>query len=172
VLALKDVGLLNIGNYKTVTAALEAVDLKGQSLKTRDTSAVQFVKREERLARREGYKVFEKYALILFDFDRAEVKDRNRVVVDRIGKRIREIPSATVKIVGHTDTIGKFEYNVALSKKRAETAFEQILAGGAAAKERVSFEGKGPVDPLFDNGLPEGRAFNRTVTVILEYEQK
>jgi outer membrane protein OmpA-like peptidoglycan-associated protein len=172
VLALKDVGLLTIGNYKTVTAALEAVDVKGQSLKARDTSAVQFVKRAERLARREGYKVFEKYALILFDFDRAEVKDRNRVVVDRIGKRIREIPSATVKIVGHTDTIGKFEYNVALSKKRAETAFEQILAGGAAAKERVSFEGKGPVGPLFDNGLPEGRAFNRTVTVILEYDQK
>jgi outer membrane protein OmpA-like peptidoglycan-associated protein/Mg-chelatase subunit ChlD len=172
VLALKDVGLLNIGSYKTVTAAMEAVDVKGQLLKARDTSTVQFVKREERLARREGYKVFEKYALILFDFDRAEIKDRNRVVVDRIGKRIREIPSATVKIVGHTDAIGKFEYNVALSKKRAETASEQILAGGAAANGRVSFEGKGPVDPLFDNGLPEGRAFNRTVTVILEYEQK
>ena len=171
-LALRDVGLLNIGNYKTVTAALEAVDSKGQSLRARDTSTVQFVKREERLARREGYKVVEKYALILFDFDRAEIKDRNRVVVDRIGRRIREVPSATVKIVGHTDTIGKLDYNVTLSKKRAETALEQILAGGVAAKDRVSFEGKGPVDPLFDNGLPEGRAFNRTVTVIMEYEQK
>lgn len=172
VLALKDVGLLNIGNYKTVAAALEAVDSKNQSLSARDTSSVQFVKREERLARREGYKVVEKYALILFDFDRAEIKDRNKVVVDRIGSRIREVPSATVKIVGHTDTIGKLDYNVALSKKRAETAFEQILAGGVAAKDRVFFEGKGSVDPLFDNGLPEGRAFNRTVTVILEYEQK
>jgi len=172
VLALKDVGLLNIGNYKTVTASLEAVGSNGQSLRVRDTSTVQFLKREERLARREGYKVVEKYALILFDFDRAEIKDRNKAVVDRIGSRIREVPSATVKIVGHTDTIGKFDYNVALSKKRAESAFELILAGGLAAKDRVSFEGKGSVDPLFDNGLPEGRAFNRTVTVILEYEQK
>jgi type VI secretion system protein ImpK len=82
------------------------------------------------------------------------------------------VPSATVKIVGHTDTIGKLDYNVALSKKRAETACNLILASGITAKERVAFEGKGPVDPLFDNGLPEGRAFNRTVTVILEYEQK
>jgi len=172
VLALKDVGLLNIGNYKTVAAALEALDSKGQPLSARDTTAVQLLKREERLARREGYKVVEKYALILFDFDRAEIKDRNRVVVDRIGKRIREVPSAKVKIVGHTDTIGKFDYNVALSKKRAETASEMIMAGGVAAKDRVSFEGKGPVEPLFDNGLPEGRACNRTVTVILEYEQK
>jgi len=93
-------------------------------------------------------------------------------VVDRIGSRIREVPSATVKIVGHTDAIGKPDYNMALSKKRAETAYEQVLAGRTLAKDRISYEGKGPVDPLFDNGLPEGRAFNRTVTVILEYEQK
>jgi outer membrane protein OmpA-like peptidoglycan-associated protein len=171
-LALKDVGLLNIGHYKTVAAVLEAADSKGRSLSARDAATVQFVKREERLARREGYKVVEKYALILFDFDRAEIKDRNRVVVDRIGRRIRETPSATVKIVGHTDTIGKFEYNLELSKKRAQAAFEQLLAGGGAAKERISSEGRGSVDPVFDNGLPEGRAFNRTVTVILEYEQR
>jgi type VI secretion system protein ImpK len=46
------------------------------------------------------------------------------------------------------------------------------MAGGAAVRERVSVEGKGPVEPIFDNGLPEGRAFNRTVTIILEYEQQ
>jgi outer membrane protein OmpA-like peptidoglycan-associated protein len=172
VLGLRDIGLQNIGNYKTVTAAIEAVDPNGRSLHARDTATVRLVKREERLARREGYKVIEKYALILFDFDRAEIKDRNRLVMDRIGSRIREVPSATVKIVGHTDTIGKYEYNVALSRKRAETASERVLAAGMAAKNRVAFEGKGPADPLFDNGLPEGRAFNRTVTVILEYEQK
>jgi len=171
VLGLKDIGLLNVGNYRTVTAAIEAVDPNDHSLRARDSATVRLVKREERLARREGYKVIEKYALILFDFDRAEIKDRNRLVMDRIGSRIREVPSATVQIVGHTDSIGKHDYNVALSKKRAETAHEQVLAAGIAAKNRVAFEGKGPADPLFDNGLPEGRAFNRTVTVFLEYEQ-
>lgn len=172
VLGLKDIGLLNIGNYQAVTAAIEAVDPKGLSLRAQDRATVRLVKREERLARREGYKVIEKYALILFDFDRAEIKDRNRLVMERIVSRIREVPTATVKIVGHTDTIGKYDYNVALSRKRAETAYEQILAAGLPAKDRVAFEGKGPADTLFDNALPEGRAFNRTVTVILEYEQK
>jgi outer membrane protein OmpA-like peptidoglycan-associated protein len=172
VLALKDVGLLSIGNYQTVSVVLEAADAKGPALRARGTSKVRLVKREERLARREGYKVIEKHALILFDFDRAEIKGPNRTVMDRIAKRIREMPSAKVTIVGHTDTLGRFDYNVALSKKRAETAYGQILAGGGADRNRVSFEGKGPADPLFDNGLPEGRALNRTVTVILEYEQK
>jgi OOP family OmpA-OmpF porin len=92
--------------------------------------------------------------------------------MERIAKRIREAPSATVTIVGHTDAIGRVDYNVALSRKRAEAAYEQILAGAAADRKRVSFEGKGPADPMFDNMLPEGRALNRTVTVILEYEQK
>jgi len=170
VLALKDVGLLNIGTYQSVSVVLDAEDAKGLSLNARDTCAVQFVKREERRVRREGYKVIERYALILFDFDRAEIKDRNRIVMDRIAKRIREVPSATVKIIGQTDTIGKMDYNMALSKKRAETAYAQIMAGGSAVRERVSFEGKGPVEPIFDNALPEGRTLNRTVTIILEYE--
>jgi outer membrane protein OmpA-like peptidoglycan-associated protein len=172
VLALKDVGLSNIGAYQTVSVVLEAADSRSQGLSARDSSKVQLVKREERLARREGYKVIEKHALILFDFDRAEIKGRNRTVTERIGKRIREAPAATVKIVGHTDTIGRFDYNLALSKKRAEAAYEQILSAASADRKRVSFEGKGPADPMFDNGLPEGRALNRTVTVILEYEQR
>jgi outer membrane protein OmpA-like peptidoglycan-associated protein len=172
ILNLKDLGLLNIGNYRTITAALEAADSKGRALRARDTSQVRFERREERLARKEGYKVIERYALILFDFDRADIKDRNRVVMDRIGARVREVPSASVAIVGHTDTIGKPDYNIALSKKRAEAASALILTAEAGARNRVSVTGKGPADPLFDNGLPEGRAFNRTVTVTLEYEQR
>jgi len=170
VLALKDVGLLNIGNYQSLSVVLDAEDATGLSLRARDACTVQFVKREERRVRRESYPVVERHALILFDFDRAEVKDRNRIIVDRILKRIRELPAAVVKIVGHTDTIGAVDHNMSLSKRRAETVYAQILAGGAA-KERVSFEGKGPAEPIFDNGLPEGRAFNRTVAIILEYEQ-
>jgi outer membrane protein OmpA-like peptidoglycan-associated protein len=172
VLELKDLGLLNVGSYRTITAALEGADSKGRGLRARDTAQVRFVRREERLARKEGYKVIERYALILFDFDRADIKDRNRVVMDRIAGRVRELPSASVAIVGHTDTIGKPDYNAGLSRKRAEAAGALVLAAEAGARSRVSVTGKGPADPLFDNALPEGRAYNRTVTVTIEYEQR
>jgi OOP family OmpA-OmpF porin len=92
-------------------------------------------------------------------------------IVDRIVARIKEIPTAAVRIVGHTDTIGNEEYNLALSTKRAKAAYDQILAGGVPAGENISYEGIGPHDALFDNDLPEGRALNRTVTVTLEYEK-
>jgi outer membrane protein OmpA-like peptidoglycan-associated protein len=162
---LRDLGSLNIGRYKAITAVLGAVDSTGRSLKVQDTSAVGVI-------RREGYKVLEKYALIQFDFNRIEIKGRNQRVMDRVVRRLRELPSASVKIVGRTDSLGNFDSNVALSRKRAERIYEMILASGSVAQSRITFEGRGPADPLCDNDLPEGRAFNRTVMITLEYDQK
>jgi outer membrane protein OmpA-like peptidoglycan-associated protein len=169
---LRELDLLRLASFKKITATVEAVDKKGQIHETGASSSIKFIKREEGLAEKTGYKVQEKYALILFDFDSAEVKDRNKAVLDQIIERIKEVPTATVAIVGHTDTIGKEAYNIALSQRRAKTAYDQILAGGIAASERMTYDGAGPHNPLYDNDLPEGRAFNRTVTVILEYEER
>jgi outer membrane protein OmpA-like peptidoglycan-associated protein len=174
VLALRDIGMPNIGRYQILTAALAAVDANGRHLKARDSSSVHLVQREERRARGEGYQAFEKYALIQFDPNRAEIKGRNQRLTDRIGKRIGELPQATVRIVGHSDASGDVDADIALSRKRAETVYERLLSlpGASVARDRVSFEGKGPLDAMFDNGLPEGRVLNRNVTVVLEYEQK
>jgi outer membrane protein OmpA-like peptidoglycan-associated protein len=168
---LKDIGLAKIGRCENIGANVEVEDQKGQIFKTHASSAVQFIKREERMAKKEGYKVMEKYALILFDFNRADIKDRNRAVLDRIVARIKEVPNARVTIEGHTDTIGKEAYNIDLSKRRAKAAYDMILAGGGVNAANITYEGAGPHNPLFDNQLPEGRALNRTVTVTLEYEQ-
>jgi outer membrane protein OmpA-like peptidoglycan-associated protein len=172
VLALKDVGLLNLGRHQTIAAELDGVDAKGRRLQVQGSAGVRLVRREERLARREGYRVIEKYALILFDFNRSEITERNRVLVERIGSRLRQHPSATVKVVGHTDSIGSVDYNLALSRKRAQATYDLLAAAGAPAQGRIAHEGKGSADPLYDNRLPEGRAYNRTVSVIVEYETK
>jgi outer membrane protein OmpA-like peptidoglycan-associated protein len=164
--------LATIGGYENIGADIEVEDRKGRTYKTHASTSIRFIKRQERVAKKEGYKVMEKYALILFDFDRADIKDRNQAVMDRIIGRIKEVPTATVKIVGHTDTIGKEDYNVDLSERRAKAAFEMIVAGGAVNSGNISYEGAGPQNPLFDNQLPEGRALNRTVTVTLEYERQ
>ena len=92
--------------------------------------------------------------------------------MDRIIARIKEVPTAKVSIVGHTDSIGKEAYNIDLSKRRAKAAFEMIVAGGGFNSGNISYDGAGPHNPLFDNQLPEGRALNRTVTVTLEYERQ
>ena len=168
---LQEIGLGKIGAYENIGANIEVEDKRGQTFQTSASTPVSFIKREERVAKKEGYKVMEKYALILFDFNRADIKDRNRAVVDRIVARIKEVPTARVRIHGHTDSIGKEAYNMDLSQRRAKAAFDMIIAGGAIGSGDIAHEGVGPHNPLFDNEIPEGRALNRTVTVTLEYEQ-
>ncbi len=171
-LSLADVGLRKLSAYRTITADIEVKDRKGQTTVATADANVRFIKRQERLAQKEGYRVLEKYALILFDFNRSDIKEHNKDIIDRIVARIKEIPTATVSIVGHTDTIGHEAYNMDLSTRRAKTAYDHILAGGVPAGDNTTYKGIGPHDALFDNDLPEGRALNRTVTVTLEYEQK
>jgi outer membrane protein OmpA-like peptidoglycan-associated protein/Mg-chelatase subunit ChlD len=169
---LQKLNLSKIGKCENIGASIEVTDQKGQAHKTFASASVNFIKREEVLAQKKGYRVLEKYALILFDFNRADIKAHNKVVMDRIIARIKEVPTAKVTIVGHTDSIGKEMYNIDLSMRRAKAAYDVILAEGVAEGDHLSYAGAGPHDPLFDNNLPEGRALNRTVTVTLEYETK
>jgi len=159
----------------SITASLQVTDNESKPL-VLDNAAelpVKFIRRQEQMAQKQGYKVREKYALILFDYDSAAIKARNKMIVDRIITRMQAVPQASVDIVGHTDNIGKDEYNLKLSERRAEAVqaqFAQIPDALMAANMAVS--GDGPNNPLYDNEIPEGRALNRTVTIALEYEQQ
>ena len=90
----------------------------------------------------------------------------------RIIQRLRQYPSAKIKIIGHTGNIGKDEYNLNLSESRAEAVFDQILETGMISLENITYTGVGPNNPLYDNLTLEGQSLNRTVTVTLEYEEK
>lgn len=176
VIALRDPALtpMQLSKYGQVSAELVVRDLEGQQLTLKtEPVPITFIQRETQQVRNLGYRVQEKYALILFDFDSATIKERNASVVATIVSRIRRFPDATVEIVGHTDNIGKDDYNLELSKRRAQAVYDQITeALGASPQATITQVGMGPFDPLFSNRLPENRAFNRTVTVTLAYERK
>jgi len=170
---LDDIGLRRVRSFKEIALGIEVTDEEGQIYRDEAAaiSSVKFVKREERVAQKMGYKVLEKYALILFDFNSSVIKERNKAIVDRIVERMKEFPAAEVKVVGHTDNIGEIDYNLWLSERRAKAIYDLVLSGGMTAGDKVTYAGAGPHDPLYDNSLPEGRALNRTVTVHLEYER-
>jgi outer membrane protein OmpA-like peptidoglycan-associated protein len=156
-----------------ISAGLEVVDNEGQVFRQEATAYanILYTKREERIARKMGYKVLEKYALILFEFDKAWIKGRNQEIVDRIIARITALPAPVVRILGHTDTIGTEEYNEKLSIRRAKAVYDTLIMEGLTDQE-ISYVGLGEDAPLYDNGLPAGRALNRTVVITIEYEAK
>jgi len=166
-------GLQNIGNLDFISTSVTMTDAMGKTYTTKEAkTSVKYIKIVEREAQKQDYKVVEKYALILFDYNKAEIKARNKVVLDRVVKRIKELPEAKVVIVGHSDTIGKEAYNVLLSLRRAKAVYKMVMENNIASPERIVFRGDGPNNPPYDNATAEGRSFNRTVTIAIEYEEK
>jgi outer membrane protein OmpA-like peptidoglycan-associated protein len=154
-----------------ITVRMEVQDRKRQELAmTASPVRVNFVQTSQLLAQKQEFRVQEKYALILFDFDSDIVDARNQEIVNTIVTRIKELPQATVDIVGHTDNIGKEGYNIKLSERRALAVYKLLTAAyGEDPGERLRYSGVGPLNPLYDNTTSEARAFNRTVTITLEY---
>lgn len=154
-----------------IAVKMELKDLKGQRIVLSPAPVkVDLIQTSQRLAKKEGLRVQEKYALILFDFDKDTIEEQNQAIIDNIAARIKALPQATVEIVGHSDNIGKESYNIKLSERRAVAVYDLLKASyDEGPGERIRYSGVGPNDPLYDNRLPEGRSFNRTVTITLEY---
>ncbi len=91
-----------------------------------------------------------------------KVSKKSFAVLDRVVKLLEDNPGLHVIIVGHTDDRGGRERNVALSHARAEAVKAYLVAHGIA-EDRLDAEGRGPDQPLEDNGTASGRAANRRI---------
>jgi outer membrane protein OmpA-like peptidoglycan-associated protein len=104
------------------------------------------------------------YNLILFDFNKAELNKPNLRIADFINNDLQE--DADVKVLGHTDRIGKDDYNRKLSDGRAKSTSSHIKA------KNIEAIGVGEADLLYDNTTPEGRFYCRTVQVQVRQKNK
>lgn len=102
-------------------------------------------------------------SLIVFDFDKSEITSQNRRMVSSFIARSIS-PAATATIVGSTDRLGELKHNQELSEARA-LAVRDLIAGERPNAAITSTKGIGPGNLLYDNDLPEGRYYCRTVTV-------
>ena len=100
---------------------------------------------------------------VLFDFDHAEIRDDAKGVIDIIAASLRrEPPDVAVFIAGHTDAKGDDDYNIALSRRRADAVAHALLDRGIGMSSvfRVAF---GETMPVASNETDAGRAQNRRV---------
>lgn len=102
----------------------------------------------------------ERTSLIFFDFDSPKVSEFNRPVLDVVRARMRT--NSSVEITGLTDRIGEEAHNKELSRRRAEETSRQIQT--RIVPEVITARGAGE-EEIYDNNLPEGRMYNRTVIV-------
>lgn len=105
---------------------------------------------------------------IYFDFDKAEIKPESEPALKEIAKFLKENPEIKVYIVGHTDNMGKLDYNMELSRRRAESVVKELIGKYGISKERLKPFGVGPLSPVASNETEEGRAKNRRVEIVKE----
>ncbi len=102
-------------------------------------------------------------SLVVFDFDRSEISEPNRRMVSSfVASSIH--PASTSTITGSTDRLGELAHNMELSESRAQAVRTLILAERSDANI-LDTRGIGSSKLDYDNALPEGRYYCRTVTV-------
>jgi outer membrane protein OmpA-like peptidoglycan-associated protein len=103
---------------------------------------------------------------IYFDTDKAAIKPESRPTLDEIAKLLRGRPQLNVFIVGHTDNQGAFDYNMDLSRRRAEAIAAELAKSYQIARTRLRTAGVGYLAPVGSNATDDGRALNRRVELV------
>jgi outer membrane protein OmpA-like peptidoglycan-associated protein len=103
---------------------------------------------------------------ILFDTDKSVIKPESKPALDVIAKFLKDNPALNVFIVGHTDRVGAFDHNMALSRGRAAAVVKALIDGYGIAPARLSGHGVGPLSPAKSNKDEGGRTQNRRVEMV------
>ncbi len=80
---------------------------------------------------------------------------------------LKDRPTVRIALVGHTDTVGGLDANIALSRRRAQSVRERLISAHGIAPDRIEAEGMGYLAPVASNLTAQGREANRRVEAIL-----
>lgn len=150
----------------SLTLFIEATDSAGTT-----ASAINTIPLKRTRTERERDQELERYSLILFGFDDDKLGTKNERTISFVAESFKKMKPEIVNVLGYTDETGDQSYNDELSRRRADQAIKQLEA--SLKQKKVSLptktfvEGKGSREVLYDNTLPEGRFFSRTVNITL-----
>lgn len=106
---------------------------------------------------------------VLFRFDDDVIAPERQAALQRMGHMLHDAGIESLRIDGHTDDAGTVEYNLLLSRRRAE-AVARVLAGCGFPRDRLEIRGMGKGRPIADNRTAAGRAENRRVAIIVSVD--
>jgi len=109
-----------------------------------------------------------------FDFNSSALTDRTVREIDSFLSDLKgdleEMKAAVFVVAGHTDNVGRDEYNFELGRKRAERVARYLITQKKMDPLKVLTVSYGKSAPLADNATPEGRSKNRRVEILVYTE--
>lgn len=102
---------------------------------------------------------------ILFGFDSDSLGAEYQAGLDKAAEYLQSNPESYIVLAGYTDSVGDEEYNLGLSRRRAESVAAYLMNNGNVAEDRIVQHWFGQLNPVAGNDTSEGRAQNRRVEV-------
>ena len=97
-----------------------------------------------------------------FETASASITPDSYTILDQVVRSLKAYPDVRVEVAGYTDDVGKDDYNMSLSQKRADSVKQYLVNAGVAA-ERIEARGYGETNPIASNKTAAGRAENRRI---------
>lgn len=112
-----------------------------------------------------------------FEYNMDAVKSESEASLDLLYEFLVANEGVKIEIAGHTDGKGNEDYNLDLSKRRAESVMEKMLERGVASN-RMEAKGYGETQPIAPNtnqdgsDNPKGRRLNRRTEIVILSNKK
>ena len=100
---------------------------------------------------------------INFDTDSDHLKPESSAVLKQVAAGLAKNPNLKLEIDGYTDSVGKADHNLDLSKRRAQAVQAVLVSQFGIDADRLTSNGFGADNPIGSNDTPDGRANNRRV---------
>ncbi len=101
---------------------------------------------------------------LYFDTNLTTIQERSEESLNELFTFLNENKEVRIKLIGHTDSVGKDEDNQVLSEGRAASVRQAMIDRGID-EDRIEAEGRGESEPIDTNDTEEGRQRNRRVMV-------
>ncbi len=148
------------------------VELRGRNASGQTAFARAAIKLEQHKTSSEQEQQIDRFSLILFGFDESSLGSKNERTLGILAEALKRIKPKSISIIGYTDELGDEAHNNSLSYQRAQEAAAKLEAElrkrNIPMPLSVTVEGRGSRGNLYDNRLPEGRFFSRTVLITIE----
>lgn len=108
------------------------------------------------------YEALQQDIIILFAHDRSEITPKYRGEINQMATFMKQNPDLKLLLEGHASKVGTEEYNLALSKRRAEAARRALMKAGVEGNH-LEIIGYGESKPLLMGEDEQAAAANRRV---------
>ena len=101
---------------------------------------------------------------ITFKTDSADINSSFYPVLNSVARVLNKYSNSTILVSGHTDSTGSADYNLNLSRSRANSV-AAYLQGQGVKQSRFEVMGMGSSNPIASNSTAAGRAQNRRTEI-------